>query len=278
MSKKPIFHDPENRREGVVKRVIFSLGLVLSVFIVTLIASILIKPILPLPQVFRDITTSKSLFHAKQGLETEKLRHPAHLRSSAMGTGNISQSLDITAFLVEWDDASFASLQDNINKIDTLISEELSVTDTGVTVLSPDKLERTLDFVKQTRPSLKMLPLVNNYDSKTDSWNTDRLHAVLSDAQKRKNLENSLLAFVDQHHFSGLSIDFEELADKTFPSYYAFLSDLATTLHDRGLILQVNVPLHNDSFDYVHIASIVDTMTVMAYDEHWMSAVPGSIA
>ena len=45
-----------------------------------------------------------------------------------------------------------------------------------------------------------------------------------------------------------------------------------------NLAVLVNVPFDNDSYDYQHIASLVDTVVVMAYDEHWMNNNPGPIA
>lgn len=40
----------------------------------------------------------------------------------------------------------------------------------------------------------------------------------------------------------------------------------------------MNVPFDNDAYDYQKIASLVDTVVVMAYDEHWMNNNPGPIA
>lgn len=184
----------------------------------------------------------------------------------------------MSAFFVEWDDSSFASLQDNIDKIDTLVSEELSISDTGVTLLYPDKFKRTNQYVESTRPSLRFIPLINNYDSEKELWNSDKLHNVLSDETRRKTLEDDLMSFIEKNSLDGLSIDFEDLQEKTFLFYYQFLSEMGTRLHADKLTLQVNVPLHNDAFDYPRIAGAVDNMVVMAYDEHWSSATPGPIS
>lgn len=277
MSKKPIFHDPENRRAPVIKRFIFIFGSLTILLLLVFIVSIVLKPILPLPSYFREMSVTHLLHPIKHKIQQEK-KQLANTPEIRTNTGKITDALNMSAFFVEWDDASFASLQENIDKVDTLVSEELSLSETGVTLLYPDKFQRTMQYIRSTRENIRVIPLVNNYNSAQESWDKDILQKTLSDPEKRKALEESLISFVETNHLDGLSIDFEDLLPETFPFYYTFLGEIGTRLHGDKLTLETNVPLHNDSFDYAKVANMVDTMVVMAYDEHWSSASPGPVS
>lgn len=277
MSKKPIFHDPNNRRASIVKRSVFIFGSISVLLLLVFLVSIFLRPILPLPSYFREMSVTHLLHPIKNKIHQEK-KQLANIQEVHTATGKVTDALNMSAFFVEWDDSSFASLQENIDKIDTLVSEELSVTETGVTLLYPDKFKRTMQYIHSTKESLRVIPLVNNYNSTQESWDKDILQKVLSDPEKRNILEENLMSFVETNHLDGLSIDFEDLLPETFPFYYTFLEDMGNRLHSDKLSLETNVPLHNDSFDYTKISSLVDMMVVMAYDEHWSSASPGPVS
>ncbi len=181
-------------------------------------------------------------------------------------------------FWVEWDDASFASLEQNKAQIDTLIMEELTLSNSGMAMISPDKFKRTQEYLTSNDPDLPIHALINNYNSVNNIWDTALLYMTLSDETKRKNLETEIRDFAVLHNLSGINIDFEELDSKTIPYYLTFLGELSSILHAEGKIISVNVPLSNDSFDLPEIANRVDLIFLMAYDEHWSSATPGPIA
>jgi len=80
--------------------------------------------------------------------------------------------------------------------------------------------------------------------------------------------------------FDGVQIDFEAVLTKDALHYQSFLSDLKAALGSK--MLSVAIPARwkavGDPYDYPKIAAIVDRVVVMAYDEHWSTSVPGSIA
>ena len=281
MAKKIIFHDPNNTREIIIKRVLLLFWCIFGIFTVFMLLSIVLKPILPLPTIFKNLVSTKhAISHLKQAFDREKLEKDTNVVHTLPKTWNVPRSNIVTpdAFLVEWDDASFASLQANIGRIDTLVSEELNLTSTGVRVMYPDKFQRTLTFVRTQKPDLQFLALINNFSEKSNSWDSEVLKNNLSDPLKRGTLESQLLNFAEKNKIDGINIDFEEIPDSVFPDFYLFLEELERKLHDKELVLQVNVPLHNDSFDYKKISQSVDIMVVMAYDEHWATGNPGAIS
>ncbi|MBC7498515.1 glycosyltransferase [Candidatus Gracilibacteria bacterium] len=240
--------------------------------------SLFLHPILPLPQVFRDIVSQHGLHRAlvPPSIVPSPIHKKILVRSETGGI--IPENRKIYAFGVEWDDASYASLEQNKENINTLIMEELSLSDSGMMMLAPDKFKRTQQYLTQNDPDLSIYALINNYNQISGIWDTDILYGILSDETKRKNLETELKDFATLHNLGGINIDFEELDTKTIPYYLIFLEELGSQLHGVGKILSVNVPLSNDNFDLAEINKSVDLIFLMAYDEHWSSAVPGPIA
>lgn len=40
----------------------------------------------------------------------------------------------------------------------------------------------------------------------------------------------------------------------------------------------MDAPVGNDDYDYAKIAQSVDSVVLMAYDQHWLTGTPGSVA
>jgi spore germination protein YaaH len=80
--------------------------------------------------------------------------------------------------------------------------------------------------------------------------------------------------------FDGVQIDFEDIASYDKENFLEFLRILKIAIGDK--ILSVAVPSRtravNDPFDYERITALADRVLVMAYDEHWSTSAPGSIA
>jgi peptidoglycan-N-acetylglucosamine deacetylase len=274
----PIFFDPSERRSSRAKRVSFVIILIIFFGLAIFLLSLFLHPILPLPQVFHDIVAQHGLHrtHLLAKIPNPTTRKKIPIQSETGGT--IPENRKIYAFWVEWDDASYASLEQNKENIDTLIMEELSLSQSGMIMLAPDKFKRTQTYLTQNDPDVSIHALINNYNQTSGNWDTEILYSILSDEIKRKNLETELQSFATLHDLGGINIDFEELDAKTIPHYLVFLGELSSQLHGVWKILSVNVPLSNDNFDLAEINKSVDLIFLMAYDEHWSSAVPGPIA
>ena len=81
--------------------------------------------------------------------------------------------------------------------------------------------------------------------------------------------------------FDGVQIDFESVAREDADFFFDFLKELRAGL-PAGKKLSVAVPARTetiaDAYDYSRIASLVDRMVIMAYDEHWSTSSPGPVA
>ncbi len=120
-----------------------------------------------------------------------------------------------------------------------------------------------------------------------------RIHLVIHTPSNRslmywclsKDLETRQALIVDilraAEPFDGLQIDFETIRTEDREAYWSFLVALKSGL-PKGKIFSVAVPPRikatEDAFQYDKIAAIADRVIVMAYDEHWRTGSPGTIA
>ncbi len=95
----------------------------------------------------------------------------------------------------------------------------------------------------------------------------------------RAPLIESLLAAAEP--YDGLQIDFELVPKRDGEHFVSFLTELKSRLGDT--VLSAALPartrvIENDVYDYAKIAAVVDSVFVMAYDEHWSTSAPGAVA
>ncbi len=186
----------------------------------------------------------------------------------------------VIGFFVNWDDNSFTSLKQNINNIDKLIPEWLHLTDASGTIAPDDAAaqQQVVDYIKQNRPNLPIIPLINNYDNNTQSWNSDAVGGMLADPADRSRTVQSLLAYVQSNHFAGVSIDFENIPPADQAQLTAFMRELYGVFHPLGLQVSQSVPVDDNSYDYRSLARFNDYLILMTYDEHWDGSDPGPVA
>ena len=81
--------------------------------------------------------------------------------------------------------------------------------------------------------------------------------------------------------FDGVQIDFESVSRDDAEYFFDFLEELKASL-PAGRMLSVAVPARTapvaGAYDYARIASLVDRIVIMAYDEHWSTSSPGPVA
>ncbi|NIK75813.1 spore germination protein YaaH [Paenibacillus castaneae] len=114
--------------------------------------------------------------------------------------------------------------------------------------------------------------------------NQEETHRVLSSADSRNKLINTLTSYVKQYGLDGLDIDFENMAPKDRSVFTTFITDLRAKLHAINAVLVVNVSADEgtdwtDVFDYAALGKQADYVLMMGYDEHWSGdTVAGSVA
>ncbi len=296
----PVFYDPERKRWPRLRRGVLLAGTGLSTLIGALVVSILLTPALPalsLPAEGPVPTAShlapprppllltarqRAARDAERKLELEQLRQATAKKAAKAARAAHppvhAASTQTIGFYVNWDDASMSSLRKNLDGLDVLIPEwaHLTGTDGAITLDDPVQQQRVIDLVHANRPQLAIMPLVNNWNG--TEWEGKKLAAMLSRPEARRRLVDALFAYVNEHRFQGVSIDFESLPADRRKSMNALAAELAAKFRPAGLQVTMNVPADDEAFDYASLAASLDALIVMAYDQHWSTGNPGPIA
>ena len=184
-------------------------------------------------------------------------------------------------FYVNWDDSSYSSLKRNLGELDWLVPEWVRLRDADApgaqgNPLIADIDPKALDLVRREKPQMPILPLVQNYQD--EQWNGALLARAIATPEARTRLVNSLVKLVDDNHFAGITIDLEEVPADSQEALYSFMGELHEAFRGRSYLLAQAVPFDNPDWNYRRYAGVTDYLMLMAYDEHWSTSQPGSIA
>lgn len=114
-------------------------------------------------------------------------------------------------FFVDWDDASFASLKDNLNSLDIVIGEWMHLSDSSGNIVldNPEREKMVLGYMRANNPNVKPLALINNF---TDlKWQDKNLAESLKTQENRTHLIGQILSHIKENNLAGVSIDFENI-------------------------------------------------------------------
>jgi peptidoglycan-N-acetylglucosamine deacetylase len=293
----PVFFDPNNKRWPRLRRGVYLTGLALTVLFGMLILSILISPaLLPLkfsgqessahvtlPDPKIETPVQRRLRIYKQKLEAERLKRAQAVRVRP-NPKPASNALTV-AFFVPWDDASPSSLKTTLSNpdigLDVVIAEWLRLDNDDGTLSDEaylDVKKEALNFIRTTRPETRVMALVNNFNDDIKEFESDKLDAMLENPPARARAIQQLLDTAQTYKLQGVSIDFENVLDKSQPFLLQFLTELRAALQPAGLEISINLPANNDSFDYAKISSLVDYVILMVYDQHYSSKESGPVA
>jgi cellulose synthase/poly-beta-1,6-N-acetylglucosamine synthase-like glycosyltransferase/peptidoglycan/xylan/chitin deacetylase (PgdA/CDA1 family)/spore germination protein YaaH len=293
-ARPPVFYDPDQRRSRWVTRVGRGLGVIASTMIVALIGAILINPALPALGVSSSDKLPQRHHVAPPRPEPPTRYLEGRFRQSkgalqrTLAVASPAQPLppppprgtELYAFFVNWDDTSFTSLKQQIARVDVLVPEWLHLDDaTGqLKIDDPARQAQVLRFIRTTRPTLRVMPLINNFNGDTMAWETDKLAAMLASPPARARLVANLLDYVQGQHFFGVNVDFENLATRSREPLLLFMRELTAAFHAQGLEVSQSVPMDDPAFDYKALAKATDTLVLMAYDEHASETTAGPVA
>jgi len=293
--QRPVFFDPSQKRWPRLRRALAAVAVVLTAVFSLLILSILVNPVLPklnLPAA----TSLPGSSHLSPPLRPAVV--PLHRRDERNVRQRIERELKkrqdewkklaavprpkddpmIFGFFVNWDEASFASLRRNIDHFDVVVAEWLHLRKADGTVIEndPDRRKEALEFIRLRRPSLKVMPIINN--ARDGVFQREPLVGMLANPKIRTKVIRQAFDYVKTVGGAGISIDFENLPESSQRHLQAFMTETWNTFHNAGLLVSMNVPDHDETFDYKQYASKVDYLIVMAYDEHWATGAPGPVS
>ncbi|MCM3627572.1 glycosyl hydrolase family 18 protein [Paenibacillus glycanilyticus] len=126
---------------------------------------------------------------------------------------------------------------------------------------------------------IQVMPLVSN------DFDKQMTTAFLADSKAQQLFISSLVAKLAALGVYGVNIDFEEIAGTDRDEYTAFVTAFSKAAHAKGLKVSIDLPRgdvawdHLTAYDHASLAKAVDTIIIMAYDEHWSgSSTAGSVA
>jgi peptidoglycan-N-acetylglucosamine deacetylase len=271
----PIFYDPLQRRGLQFRRIVIFVTIGILSFLSVLIVSVCTNPVLPSLNLETKLDRV-SLVLAKTKIQIDDLAAQTQ-RVEALPSA--VETPTTIGFLVNWDAKSFTSLEQHISQIDKLIPEWLHLGANGtISIDDPHNQARVLAYIREHRPNLKIVPLINNFDRSSQSWNQSQIGTMLASAEFRQQNIHSLLKFVQSNHFAGINIDFENLAPTSQLDLVAFMRELHDLFAPLKLEVSQSIPFNNPSIDYRTLAQFNDYLILMAYDEHATSQAVGSIA
>jgi cellulose synthase/poly-beta-1,6-N-acetylglucosamine synthase-like glycosyltransferase/peptidoglycan/xylan/chitin deacetylase (PgdA/CDA1 family)/spore germination protein YaaH len=288
----PVFYDPNNFRWRWFKRTSKFFIFTLSLIVLVLIATMIIQPDLPnlslspVHKIFKAhkfFSVKESDIKSPHGILARF--YPGKKQSNinvskVVNTASVHADSDIIGFYVNWDDNSFTSLKQNLKTLDKLMPEWLHLDKADGTIAEDDevKQQKAITYIKNNRPNLPIMPLINNFDNSIQNWNSEKLVEMLNQPTSRSNLIQQLLAYVRKNKFAGINIDFENLPDSSQANLITFMREIYAQFHPLGLEISQSVPLDNPSFNYRKLSQFNDYLILMAYDEHDASGESGAIA
>jgi peptidoglycan-N-acetylglucosamine deacetylase len=304
----PVFYDPAGRRWRRVRRTWLALAVLVTCLAAIFIASVLVNPALPsfnlrsaasLPhtvdikpkqpnvptnpvekkfkraqaELQHALATTKRVVPARRASETAPVPAPA-IRPPAIPT---SRPLSI-GFYINWDESSLASLERNIDHLDWVIAEWSHLQDaTGSgNPLVTDVHAPALNFIRQTRPQVRIIPMVQNLVD--EKWDSELLARNIATEQSRQRLISALTNFVEGNKFGGLCVDFEEPPATSQGNLLVFIQELHDVFGPKGLTVLQTVPFDDPDWNYKSYAAATDYLMLMAYDQHWAASDAGPVA
>ncbi|HEV7642640.1 MAG TPA: glycosyltransferase [Pyrinomonadaceae bacterium] len=301
---KPVFFDSKGKRGRIFKVTWLIITLASTVLFLFFALSLLINPFLPevkLKPVYPALANAKpnllelpptsrheaQLKQITQKVKTEKITRQKRIEQARAQRAQIDPAKQAAllktpdhelaiGFYVNWDDSSYISLKRNIDRLDWLVPEWIRLSGDENSPLVLDFDQNAIDYIQQKKPSMPILPLVQNY--KNEEWNSGILAQAIGSEAARANLINSLLDTVQKNKFGGLTIDLEEVPESSQADLFTFMTELHQAFGEKGLLLAQAVPFDNPAWDYPAYAKVNDYLMLMAYDQHWSTGEPGPIA
>lgn len=187
----------------------------------------------------------------------------------------------------QFDKTSFASLANNHQSINILISQAYHINARGKVSGFVD--EDVITFTQQN--NIKLLALITNA-----GFDNETAHAFLTNRAAQKNALESILNFCQTNRFAGVQLDFEGVSIKDKANLTRFYQQAYNLLHDNGFIVSFAiVPLVADgkqptdfqqrkydnwggAYDLKTLGEYSDFITIMAYDQHTKGTTPGPTA
>ena len=284
----PVFYDPRGRRWRHVKRGWLALAVFGTTVAAIFIASVLATPLLPsfnlrpvrAPKLPTSVPPPSIIAKNAQKTLQRQLaktsRVPAAQRPHEMPIApppSIPPPVTpknrpiAIGFYINWDESSYASLKRNLDHLDWVVPQWVHLQDApnGNSPIVIDMDVPALNLIRETRPQIRILPMVQNLFDET--WDGPLLARLVADEGARQRLVDALTAYVEQNKFGGLCIDFELVPDAAKPNVLRFMQQLHAVFQPKGWTVLQSLPFTEKVEPENTTAA--DYLMLLAYDEHY---------
>ncbi|HSD45624.1 MAG TPA: polysaccharide deacetylase family protein, partial [Pyrinomonadaceae bacterium] len=293
----PVFHDPGGRRWRRVRRAWLALSILITALAIVFIASVFASPVLPslnlrphrptLPKNPSERKANKAQADLQRALAKTQYVVPGKRRAHiaivppppTVPAPVIPTTRPLSVgFFINWDESSYESLKRNLDHLDWVIPEwsRLQNVPDGANPLGTDVHIPALNWIRLTRPQVRVLPMVQNVAN--GKWDGGLLARSLADEPHRQLLIASLTNFVTENKFAGVCVDFEEPPAEIQNNLLTFMQELHAAFGAKGLLVTQAVPFDDPDWNYKAYAAASDYLIVMAYDQHWTGSDAGPVA
>ena len=307
--ESPVFHDPHGRRWRRVRRIWLAISIIVTALAVVFIASVLANPVLPkfnlraLPSLPHSVDLKPKAPNIPANPSEKKARtaqvelQHALARTQYVVPGKRRSRIEVVpppptvpapivpttrplsvGFFINWDESSYESLKRNLDHLDWVVAEWSHLRDVpdGQNPLATDVHIPALNWIRLTRPEVRVLPMVQNVMD--EKWQSDLLARWIADEPHRQTLINALTTFVQDNKFAGICVDFEEPPTSSQGNLLTFMQELHTTFAAKGLLVAQAVPFDDAAWNYKAYSAASDYLIIMAYDQHWTGSDAGPVA
>ena len=190
----------------------------------------------------------------------------------------------LAGFYVDWDEHSYESLRDHLDRMDWVIAEWAFIAATGDTLNVLEDSRNILGLIDQVptdrRP--KVLLMVSNVQQQTAGrFGGAPTVRFLKDPVARARAARRLAARVDSMHLAGITVDFESIETPELEALLGqFLDELRAALNavHPGLLLTQAIQDYLPPDRIREYADKCDKLILMLYDEHYQKGSPGPVA
>ncbi len=121
-----------------------------------------------------------------------------------------------------------------------------------------------------------IMPVLSN--AAEPDFDSGRVHALVSSPKAQQAIIGQLMAWLEQNHFQGLNLDFENVDPSDYPGCADFATRLGSELHSRGLQLSVDLECDTSGAQMRRLGKACDFSVLMAYDQHEQKNGAGPVA
>ena len=182
------------------------------------------------------------------------------------------------AFYHAWEPQAYYSLLDHISKLDMVVTEGFTVTPNADTITA--KMDTGLLNLnkKYHKPIIVSISNYINIDNVTGAFDSKDVLRIVKSKKLRATFITSVLKQLIKYKLKGISVAFDDIANRKTKNYIAFETELYTRLHAAGFLVTQNVIPDDEQYDLGQLQHVNDYLFVMAIDQHNETSNAGEVS